>query len=676
MADGKLPEDEQKVDAADLMAALTFGPSWAREAPKNPYAGREDWSGEEEVRREGRGGFGGGRGGGFGGGRNGGRPGGGAGRRPGGAGGPGMRRDGDRRDGDRRREGGGGMRREGGERRDGERRGGGGERRDGERRPFAKREPVKPMDVRVSFLPNRDVLAKVVRDVQAMQRAFSLIDIAKRFLAREELYDVKLETGPAKDGAARELLCQCQECRRVFRRREAAEAHVLEAHLEKYFDVAEEECEAPAGTFTCVARCRLSGELLGPPNFHGYNERLNELWATRFSHMPKSEYLGNIETVRDEGLVEEWKASQTHRTVYRLKAEYAASAERAKAAKAAKEGEEKSEAAAEAAETAAAAEGAEAAAAEGAAEAPAAAPVQPGWTKKEAQEWLRGQLKGLVREAARCLLPGKEARGFGDEGLRLAVSRARTREGHFPFSLSMALRPAFRHMHLHLFKINARETYVTAVEPKPVDLATAPAVVREIVEWVKEHEGATRKSVLEGLRPGANAEDPAAAEVLLHLGSLVATGGVIEFSDGKLALPKSAGEMAAEAAEAAAEGEPAAETGTEAPPAERGEAEPLAAGEAQAAETPAETPREPAAEVPEAGADGAGEECDGAEATAAAGEPEDPEAPEVPEEPAKDEPVTEAPKAEAAAEAEAPSAAEADATAAAEAAKAEGGAEG
>ena len=68
MADGKLPEDEQKVDAADLMAALTFGPSWAREAPKNPYAGREDWSGEEEGRREERRGGGGGRGG-FGGGR-------------------------------------------------------------------------------------------------------------------------------------------------------------------------------------------------------------------------------------------------------------------------------------------------------------------------------------------------------------------------------------------------------------------------------------------------------------------------------------------------------------------------------------------------------------------------------------------------------------------------------
>ena len=649
MADGKLPEDEQKVDAADLMAALTFGPSWAREAPKNPYAGREDWSGEEEGRREERRGGGGGRGG-FGGGRGGvggGRPGGGAGRRAGSGGG--MRGGGERREGAGRREG---ERREDGERR----------REGGERRPFAKREPVKPMNVKVSFLPNREVLAKVVRDVQATRRAFPLIDIARRFLAREELYDVKLETGAAKEGQTRELLFQCQTCKRVFRRREAAEEHVMEMHLEKYFDVAEEECEAPGGTYSCVARCRLSGEVLGPPNYHGYNERLNELWATRFSHMPKSEYLGNIETVRDEGLVEQWKASQTHRKVYRLKAEYAASAARAKAVK---EGGAKADAKADAAAAEEAAEAAAEAKAEAAAKAAeggaaeAAAPVQPGWTKKEAQEWLRGQLKGAVREAARCLLPGTEARGFKDEGLRLAVHWARRREEQFPFSLSMALRPAFRHMHLHLFKINDRETYVTAVEPKAVDWAAAPEVEREIAEWVKGHAGTTRKSLLEGLRPGAGAEDPAGAEVLLHLGGLLAGGGVIEFFDGRLALPKSAGEMAAEA-KGAAKAEAGEATGA---------AEAGGNAEAGAEEAAVGTPEVPEApEVPEGGAATAAEE------TALAGEAATEE--EAAGEAKAEMPAEEAPKAEGAAAEEPPKAEETAAEeapkAAEDAAKAEG----
>jgi hypothetical protein len=93
-------------------------------------------------------------------------------------------------------------------------------------------------------------------------------------------------------------------------------------------------------------------------------------------------------------------------------------------------------------------------------------------------------------------------------------------------------------MHLHLFKVNARETYVTAVPPTPVDLATAPAIVKEIVAFLEGHPGSTRQLVLEGLRPGANPESPGASEVLLHLGNLVANGGVIEFFNATLALPR------------------------------------------------------------------------------------------------------------------------------------------
>ena len=93
-------------------------------------------------------------------------------------------------------------------------------------------------------------------------------------------------------------------------------------------------------------------------------------------------------------------------------------------------------------------------------------------------------------------------------------------------------------MHLHLFKVNARETYVTAVPPMPVDLATAPAIVKEIVGFLEAHPGTTRQGVLEGLRPGVNPESPEAAELLLHLNNLVANGGAIEFFNATLVLPR------------------------------------------------------------------------------------------------------------------------------------------
>lgn len=363
-----------------------------------------------------------------------------------------------------------------------------GPRRDGgDRRPL--RESLPRLNVRVAFLPDRERLALVVRDIQASRRAFPLIEIANRFLGREDLYLVKIELPPPAEGAERQTFVQCLECKRVFRSRANAEAHVLSAHLDKFFAIEETEVEPPAGVFTCVARCRLSGVLLGPPNYHGYNEKIQELWSSRFAHLSKAEYLGHLETVKDEALIAQWKDSLRKKTIYRLKE---------------------------------VAEGQTAAA----------------MSRPEAQDWMRSRVNALLRESARCMVPGAQSKTFDDGALRSAVSLAWQKETRFPFTLSLALRPAFRHMHLHLFKVNARETYVTAVPPAPVDLATAPAIVKEIVAFLESHPGNTRQQVLEGLRAGANPESAEAAELLLHLNNLVANGGVIEFFNATLSLPR------------------------------------------------------------------------------------------------------------------------------------------
>ncbi len=494
MADETSP-DSGAQEKPELALDLNFVPTWARRPPDNPYAGRE----ERPPRDDDRGG-----------------------RRDDRRGPFGRRRNGERRgprppDGFRSRDGfprtGAGPRPAGGFHRDADRRGA--PRANGERRPF--REPLPRLDVRVSFLPDRERLALVVRDIQASRRAFPLIEIANRFLGREDLYLVKLEMPPAAEGAARQTLVQCLHCRRVFRLRANAEAHVLNDHLDLFFAIEETETEPPAGHFACVARCRLSGTLLGPPNHHGYNEKIQELWSTRFAHMSKADYLGHVETVRDEALVEQWKESVRKQTVYRLKE-------------------------------------------------PPEGQAAAALAKPEAQEWLRaGRLNGLLRESGRCLVPGPQSKRFDDGALRAAVGQAWQRETRFPFTLAMALRPAFRHMRLHLFKVNGRETYVTAVPPAPVDLTTALPVVREIVAFLEAHPGITRQQVLAGLRPGENPESPAASELLLHLGSLIANGGVIEFFNATLALPHGgaratpAGVDEAAAPTATAEGPPAAE---------------------------------------------------------------------------------------------------------------------
>ena len=539
----------------ELALDLNFVPTWARKPPENPYVGREDSRdrdgdrGRPGRRDDRRGGFGRPEGGDRRGLRPGGpRPGGGF-PRPGG----GSRPDGPGRSMGGARPGGGFRREGGGDRfsrpeRPGDRPG---PRRDGaDRRP--PREALPRLDVKVSFLPDRERLALVVRDIQASRRAFPLIEIANRFLGREDLYLVKLELPSPAEGAARQTFVQCLECNRVFRSRTNAEAHVLNDHLEKFFAIEETEVDPPAGNFACVARCRLSGTLLGPPNHHGYNEKIQELWSSRFAQMSKAEYLGHVETVRDEALVEQWKDSLRKKTVYRLKE---------------------------------VPEGQEAAA----------------MTRTEAQDWLRaGKVNPLLRESGRCMVPGAQSKKFDDGALRSAVSLAWQKETRFPFTLSLALRPAFRHMHLHLFKVNARETYVTAVPPTPVDLATAPAIVKEIVAFLEAHPGCTRQQVLDGLRTGADPESPQAAELQLHLNNLVANGGAIEFFNATLSLPRGGprpGEKNPDggSADAPEAGESAAVVAEEAP------AEVVPAAEAPPAESGMDGTKAEEASVPEQG---------------------------------------------------------------------------
>lgn len=414
-------------------------------------------------------------------------------------------------------------------------------------RPNDRRGPRPPrpprMNVDIAFLPDRERLNLVVSDIKASRRAFPLIDIASRFLEREDSHLLKLEfPKPKTDSEPRRTFFQCRECKRVFTTRAAAEAHVLATHMDLFFVAEEVDAPPPSGTFTCVAKCGFSGELLGPPNFHAYNEKINELWSTRFSNIPKAEYLSRIITVRDEAAIEEWKKSVSRKTVYRLKLKQPAAPAAAPEAPAAEPAAVPEAPAVPEVPEAPASEPAapEAPASETPAPEPPAAPLlgDP-MDKSAAQDWVREhELNQLIRESPRCMVPGVQARRWDDPSLRATVDSARFRERQFPFTLAMALRPAFRHMHLHLFKINARETYVTAILPVPFDEASAAPIDREIVAFLRSEKGPfTRKTLLEALRPGIEPESPEATDILRHILDLITHGVIAELHTGFLFLP-------------------------------------------------------------------------------------------------------------------------------------------
>src|SRR6202007_1260248 len=77
------------------------------------------------------------------------------------------------------------------------------------------------------------------------------------------------------------------------------------------------QSEPIKGNFTNVARCKLSGTLLGPTNHHDYQKRLRSLFEQRFSRrMTFADYQRQIEIVSDPALVEQWKEEARKITTY------------------------------------------------------------------------------------------------------------------------------------------------------------------------------------------------------------------------------------------------------------------------------------------------------------------------------------------------------------------------
>lgn len=448
----------------DLALDLAFVPQWARQPPgRNPYARFED-SGERPRKGRERGGPG-----------RGGRPprgektGGGPARGP---------RDRGRPSGDGKPP----RRRMPGERAPARSERG----RPGGRAP---RPVVDLPPVDIHFIPERERLGTLVRELHQSQRAYRLGEIANLFLSRPEHHAVKVEIRK-NDPASKDLkLYHCKATHALFLSRASAYAHVQRECLDEFYEVQEVEREPPAGNFVVIARCGLSGELLGPPNHHSYADRVAELHRERFSNMSLEAYRSKIQVLRDPELIEQWKESLRHHKVYREK----------------QAGENAVDMDREAAEA----------------------------------HFREHHAPDLVMEGSRFVVPSSALSNVEDMKLRAALREAWTRETRRPFTILRALRPALRHLRLHIFRANGKTPFATAVHPHPIAPGQTIETIGEALTYLQEHPGCTRQQMLNDLRPGKDPASKEAAEVLTPLRWLVERGHVIEFYNGTLAVPRS-----------------------------------------------------------------------------------------------------------------------------------------
>ncbi len=207
-----------------------------------------------------------------------------------------------------------------------------GEARSGERKGKAGKPPQRhprfeppPKVVEVDFVPEEIGFRALCRAMKANSITYDLFDIARILLRKPERHTVvirPLQDSNEEDDPGRGWLYVVKADGMPFLDESAAVGHALSRCLDHCFTAETVEAEPPRGIFNVVRRCGITGELLGPPNYHRYKQITRDHHANRLSNMPFHKFESRIETVKDEAVIQAWVEKMKTLTRYALKPEF------------------------------------------------------------------------------------------------------------------------------------------------------------------------------------------------------------------------------------------------------------------------------------------------------------------------------------------------------------------
>ena len=372
-----------------------------------------------------------------------------------------------------------------------DRRGPGG-RPDGQQRERDDRRerpaPVPPIAVTIRFIPHERAFDSVIAQIKEGSVAYSVFALARLFLEKPERYDVQLTTAEDRP------LFRLGENGAVSSDRGILESNAFASTRDDFYTVEVVQSEPLKGNFTNVARCRLSGTLLGPTNHHNYQPQLRTLYETRFSRrMSFFDYQKQVDIVSDPAVVEQWKEQARNVTTYTSKT------------------------------------------------------GEPPLTFTSAAEverhFRQHHLPGLIRSASELTIDGVMSRQLPDRALGRAIEEAWSSETRSPSKMMQELSARLRQGGLNIFRHRRGMLFVSPIRARVFshESAGVSASINAILETVTSASGINRKTLAEHLAPaGAEPADLARAKLALasDLHWLVSEGYIIEFNDGSLDLPR------------------------------------------------------------------------------------------------------------------------------------------
>ena len=347
--------------------------------------------------------------------------------------------------------------------------------------------PPKPFEGTIRFLPRQSVFENVVTQMKSGTVAYSLFVLARLFLEKPGRYEVHLTA------KAEAPLYQLGEDGGISVDREFLERNAFRFAQRDFYQVNVVESDPIKGNFSNVARCRLSGTLLGPTNHHAYQPQLRSLYEQRFSRrMSFADYQRQIEIVSDPAVVERWKEEARKITTYATVREQT--------------------------------------------------PLTFSSAAEAERHFRSHYFPALIRNVDDVTVGGTSSRSLPDRILNRAIEQAWVRETHSPSNIMQELASRFRQNGLHIFRHRRGMLFVSPIRVRAFvhEHAGVSPLVNAILEAVSATAGINRKQLFETLTGNGASEDaePRRLALASDLRWLINEGYVIEFNDGSLDRPR------------------------------------------------------------------------------------------------------------------------------------------
>jgi hypothetical protein len=388
---------------------------------------------------------------------------------------------------------------------------------DRRRAPERPAPPVQPLpEIQVAFTPEDLSVDMLTKQIRVTGRAYPLFEIAQLILQKPERHVVTFSVKKKADGVAAQPLFICAIDDSLWLSEETAVRHVLERHFATFYQAERTKIDPPKGVYTFVAQCGMSGVVLGPPNYHDYQNQLRKLHNERFARMPFDAFKARVKIVKDEEVVKKWVEEQSWKTEYLCL------------------------------------------------NLPEQLKLQ---SMDEVEKHFRQvHLPNIIKPVETHRAEGAASRNIRDRELMRLLRQRWEEQKRFPLQIATVLSQQFASRGLQFFKVNKTVTHVSVARPHYLDLESTPVSdnVRRIVDFINATTKCTHRQLLETLAPRPSAPPvepvpapvegeaaaatapalatgeptPEMAAVMTDLHWLVHQGHVIEFANGVLETAK------------------------------------------------------------------------------------------------------------------------------------------